>query len=110
IPDLSLPPPIIPLRRYGHNFLDSKTFVVINFGAPSFGPVEFFDKHKYPAARLTISSKSTDLIPRNILLPMQEEFKTISSQIDNLETFTIEFDIYPTFGSKVIARARDFSR
>jgi CDK inhibitor PHO81 len=22
IPDLELPPPIIPLRRYGHNFLE----------------------------------------------------------------------------------------
>lgn len=110
IPDLSLPPPIIPLRRYGHNFLDSKTFVVINFGGPNTSPVEFFDNHKYPAARLTVSSKSTDLIPRNVLLPMQEEFKIISFQIDNLDTFTIEFDIYPTFGSKVIAHAAALSK
>jgi hypothetical protein len=27
IPDLELPPPIIPLRRYGHNFLDKKVFI-----------------------------------------------------------------------------------
>lgn len=31
IPDLSLPPPIIPLRRYGHNFLDNKTFIQLSF-------------------------------------------------------------------------------
>lgn len=104
IPDLSLPPPIIPVRRYGHNFLESKTFVVINFDSLDNDPIQFYDVQKFPAARLNISSKSSDLIPRNILLPVQDEFKVISFQIDNLDAFAIDFDIYPTFGSKVIAR------
>ncbi|KAL9095670.1 MAG: hypothetical protein Q9165_002102 [Trypethelium subeluteriae] len=110
IPDLSLPPPIIPLRRYGHNFLDTKTFVVISFDNVGGDAVQFYDDSKYPAARLTISSKSSDLIPRNLLLPIQDEFKVISFQIDNLNTFSIDFDIYPTFGSKVIARSVASSR
>ncbi|KAI9701309.1 MAG: phosphate system positive regulatory protein pho81 [Bogoriella megaspora] len=110
IPDLSLPPPIIPMRRYGHNFLDTKTFVVISFDGAEGDAVRFYDDGKYPAARLTISSKSSDLIPRNLLLPIQDEFKTISFQIDNLSTFSIDFDIYPTFGSKVIARSVASSR
>jgi CDK inhibitor PHO81 len=38
------------------------------------------------------------------MLPISEEFRTVSFQVDNIEAFTIEFDIYPTFGSKVIAR------
>ncbi|KAK5015445.1 phosphate system positive regulatory protein pho81, partial [Cryomyces antarcticus] len=105
IPDLSLPPPIIPMRRYGHNFLDTKTFVVISFGEPGSDAVQFYDDSKYPAARLTISSKSSDLIPRNLLLPIQDEFRVISFQIDSLDTFSIDFDIFPTFGSRVIARA-----
>lgn len=101
IPDLSLPPPIIPLRRYGHNFLDSKIFISIAFEEDS---IAFFHDSKYPAARLTISSKTTDLIPRNLMLPIQEDSKAISFQIDRLESFTLDLDIYPTFGSKIIAR------
>ena len=105
IPDLSLPPPIIPLRRYGHNFLDDKTFVQISFEEAGSDAIIFYHDSKYPAARLTISSKSSDLIPRNIMLPIQEDFKIVSFQIDNLESFTIDFDIFPTFGSKVIAKS-----
>ncbi|KAH7564591.1 hypothetical protein BM1_01638 [Bipolaris maydis] len=105
IPEFILPPPIIPFRRYGHNFLDTKTFVVINFEKIGKDAIRFYDESKYPAARLTISSKSSDLIPRNILLPIQDEFKVISFQIENLDTFSIDFDVYPTIGSKVIARS-----
>lgn len=32
IPSFSLPPPIIPLRKYGHNFLEKKTFLQLCFG------------------------------------------------------------------------------
>jgi CDK inhibitor PHO81 len=103
IPDLSLPPPIIP-RRYGHNFLDTKTFVQISFEEVGSDAVVFYHDSKYPAARLTISSKLSDLIPRNVMLPIQEDFKIISFQIDSLDTFAVDFDIYPTFGSKVIAK------
>lgn len=103
IPDLYLPPPIIPLRRYGHNFLDSKTLISLNFDR---GPkaIKFFNEGRYPAARITISSKTSDLIPRNIMLPIQEDSRVVSFQIDNLETFAIDFEIFPTFGSKVIAK------
>ncbi|KAI9835584.1 MAG: hypothetical protein M1819_002035 [Sarea resinae] len=106
IPDLSLPPPIIPLRRYGHNFLDTKTCIWISFeGSGGSDAVTFYHDSKYPAARLTMSSKHSDLIPRNFLLPIPEEFKVVSFQIDNLDSFTLDFDIFPTFGSKVIARS-----
>ena len=104
IPDLSLPPPIIPLRRYGHNFLDNKAFVQISFGAIGSDAITFYSDSKYPAARLTITSKSSDLIPRNLMLPIQEEFRHVSFQVDNLDLFSVDFDIFPTFGSKMIAR------
>ncbi|KAF2479871.1 putative ankyrin repeat protein nuc-2 [Neohortaea acidophila] len=111
IPDLSLPPPIIPLRRYGHNFLDTtKTFILLAFDELGSDAIEFYGDSKYPAARLTISSKSSDLIPRNVPLPVQDDFKNVSFQIENLATFSIDFDIFPTFGSKVIARAAASSR
>ncbi len=105
IPDFSLPPPIIPLRRYGHNFLDTKTFVQLSFEEVGSEAIIFYHDSKYPAARLTISSKISDLIPRNLLLPIQEDTKIISFQIDNLDSFIIDFDVFPTFGSKVIARS-----
>ena len=104
IPDLSLPPPIIPLRRYGHNFLDNKAFVQLSFEAPGNDAIAFYNDSKYPAARLTITSKSSDLIPRNLMLPIQEESKHVSFQVDNLDLFSVDFDIFPTFGSKIIAR------
>ena len=104
IPDLSLPPPIIPLRRYGHNFLDTKTFVQLSFEESGSDAIVFYHDSKYPAARLTISSKLSDLIPRNVLLPIQEDTRIISFQIDKLDSFAIDFDIFPTFGSKVIAK------
>lgn len=104
IPDLELPPPIIPLRRYGHNFLDTKTFIQISFEENGEQPLIFFHDSKYPAARLTISSKLSDLIPKNILLPFQEDTRLVSFQIDNLDSFAIDFDVFPTYGAKVIAK------
>ncbi|CAK7203365.1 phosphate system positive regulatory protein pho81 [Sporothrix eucalyptigena] len=105
IPILELPPPIIPLRRYGHNFLDTKTVVQINFedqnGEP---PLVFFHDGKYPAARLTISSKVADLIPKNIMLPFQEDTRLVFFQVDNLDSFVLDFDVFPTYGAKIIAK------
>jgi len=107
IPVLELPPPIIPLRRYGHNFLDTKTVVQLCFGGDKgeHAPLVFFQDSKYPAARLTISSKSSsDVIPKNIMLPFQEDTRSVSFQIDNLDAFTLDFDVFPAYGAKVIAR------
>lgn len=104
IPELELPPPIIPLRRYGHNFLDTKTFIQISFEESGEQPMIFFHDSKYPAARLTISSKLSDLIPKNILLPFQEDTRLISFQIDNLDSFAIDIDVFPTYGARVIAK------
>ncbi|KAH8163918.1 hypothetical protein CIB48_g4320 [Xylaria polymorpha] len=104
IPALELPPPIIPLRRYGHNFLDTKTVVQISFEESGQQPLVFFHDSKYPAARLTISSKLSDLIPKNIILPFQEDTRLVSFQVDNLDTFTLDFDVFPTYGAKIIAK------
>lgn len=104
IPVLELPPPIIPLRRYGHNFLDTKTVVQISFEDTGEQPLVFFQDGKYPAARLTISSKVSDLIPKNIILPFQEDTRIVSFQVDNLDSFSLDFDVFPAYGAKVIAK------
>ena len=77
----------------------------ISFEEAGADAITFYHDSKYPAARLTISSKLSDLIPRNLMLPIQEDFKIVSFQIDNLDSFAIDFDIFPTFGSKVIAKS-----
>jgi CDK inhibitor PHO81 len=104
IPILELPPPIIPLRRYGHNFLDTKTVVQISFEVNGKQPLVFFHDSKYPAARLTISSKVSDVIPKNIMLPFHEDTRLVSFQIDNFDSFTLDFDVFPAYGAKVIAK------
>ncbi|EWC45743.1 hypothetical protein DRE_05080 [Drechslerella stenobrocha 248] len=105
IPDLALPPPILPLRRYGHNFLDKKTFVQLTFSEKPSEAVFFYQQGKHPAARLTISSKSSDIISKNMVLPLADDAKIVPFQIDSLEAFAIDFDIFATFGTKMIARA-----
>lgn len=104
IPDLSLPPPIIPTRRYGHNFLQNKTTVVISFEDLSRKAVSFEDESKYPAARLTIAPRTSDVLTRNILLPIQDDNRSVSFEVDTLETFVVDFDVYPTYGKKVVAK------
>jgi CDK inhibitor PHO81 len=104
IPVLELPPPIIPLRRYGHNFLDTKTVVQISFEEHGEQPLMFFHDSKYPAARLTISSKVSDLIPKNIILPFQEDTRLVSFQVEDLNSFSLDFDVFPAYGAKVIAK------
>lgn len=104
IPDLSLPPPIIPTRRYGHSFLQNKSTVVISFEDLSRKAVSFEDESKYPAARLTIAPRASDVLTRNILLPIQDDNKSVSFEVDSLETFVVDFDVYPTYGKKVVAK------
>ena len=104
IPDLSLPPPIIPTRRYGHNFLASKSNVLIMFNEDNSKAVRFFDESKYPAARLTMTPRSPDILPRNLLLPIQDDYRYIAFETDDLANFALEFDVYPTFGKRVLAK------
>lgn len=106
IPDLSLPPPILPLRRYGHNFLDKKIFVKLFLDIAS-NPLQF-DKGDaaFPAGRLTMASRNNrDIIPRSIGLPLSENDRSVSFQVDSLDDFAIDFEVYPTYGTRIIAKS-----
>ncbi|BGO89599.1 hypothetical protein NBRC10512_001550 [Rhodotorula toruloides] len=118
IPSLSLPPPIIPFRIYGHNYLgDAKCLVHITLGhpnttlAPYPPPVRLIDQpgHGHPASlKLVITPKpdsSGTSIPHSVILPLSDDREVFSFQVDTLADFSLEFDLFPTFGSKMIGKA-----
>lgn len=110
IPDLSLPPPIIPLRRYGHNFLDKKVIIQLLFDA-SANPIKFHtNENSVSAGRLTVSThNNADLIPQSIILPFSDIDKSMSFQVDSLDDFALDFEIFPRFGTQIVAKTSALS-
>ena len=109
IPTLALPPPIIP--SFGHNFLEKKIFVQFWLGKSRSSesppqPVVLYSETTLTSAKLTISPKGCDdIVSRSILLPLtDDEQRFLSFYVDNIENFSIDFELYPTFGSKVIGK------
>ncbi|CAG8568265.1 9275_t:CDS:2 [Ambispora gerdemannii] len=109
IPSLLLPPPIIPVRIYGHNYLDKKYHVQVTLGHNSANlsrpPVHLYGNSQISSWKLIISSKpDMGMIPHSVILPLGDDREVFSFQLDTLENFTLEFDIFPTFGSRVIGK------
>ncbi|KAI3404105.2 PHO81 [Candida oxycetoniae] len=116
IPDLQLPPPILPLRRYGHNFLEQKVLIELIFPQDEF--INLFNSATdLKPGRITLTSNISDIVPRNILLPLDEEGAGGNSQsncvfqtdIDSLTEFRIDFEIFPKFGTRLIAKTTALS-
>ncbi|KAF9115381.1 phosphate system positive regulatory protein pho81 [Mortierella sp. AM989] len=118
IPSLSLPPPIIPFRIYGHNYLDKKYQINLTLGHPHYpdhsaedkaarqAPVHLYGTAQISSLKLIISSRPDNgMIPHNVILPLGDDREVFGFQVDSLEHFTVEFEIFPTFGSKAIGRA-----
>lgn len=108
IPDLQLPPPILPLRRYGHNFLEQKVLIELVF--PNNGSfISLFNSSTdMKPGRITLSSNNSDIVPRNIILPTADESKIsnciFQTDVDSLNDFRIDFEIFPKFGTRLIAK------
>ncbi|KAG8927295.1 ubiquitin-protein ligase peroxin 12 [Tulasnella sp. 417] len=124
IPSLSLPPPIMPLRIYGHSYLDKIHLVQIVLerscttssaissattrallspreiiGAPTMGGLE-------PSLKLVVTPKpDATAAPHTLTLPLASDLETLSFQVRSLKDLTLEFTFYPTFGSKPIGKA-----
>lgn len=107
IPDFALPPPIIPLRKYGHNFLEKKVFVKLIM-KPGNGSVQFFKEDEMVLSspgRITLTSNVAEIIPRNIILPIsEEEEREVVFQVDSIENFAVDFEIFPAYGTRIIAK------
>ncbi|TYJ56867.1 hypothetical protein B9479_002478 [Cryptococcus floricola] len=119
IPSLSLPPPIIPLRVYGHEFLAKRCLIQISLGHrisssnPKRPPIKLYSRsgtdaplHLWSSLKLVMTSKQdTAAVPHSVILPLADEREVFSFHAQDLSRFTLELSLYPTFGSKVIARA-----
>ncbi|BFZ54620.1 phosphate system positive regulatory protein pho81 [Savitreella phatthalungensis] len=126
IPSLLLPPPILPVRSYGHNYLDRTTLIQILFQGVQpdrRNPVQWFlDETLFSSSKLTVSLKSVqrqsgqsatagstiiaaEVIPQTVSLPLMDDDESLVFHVDDPRNLSLEFEIYPTFGSKVIAKA-----
>lgn len=117
IPHLQLPPPILPLRRYGHNFLEQKVLIELIFLNDSRCINLFNSATDLKPGRITITSNISDIVPRNILLPVSDGDKgstncIFQTEVDSLNEFRIDFEIFPKFGTRLIAKttALNFSQ
>lgn len=114
IPDLQLPPPVLPLRRYGHNFLEQKVLIELIFPLDQDFIKLFNSVADLKPGRLTLTSNISDIVPRNILLPMTEDTKAnnnciFQTETDSLDEFRIDFEIFPKFGTRLIAKTTALS-
>ncbi|CAD1784718.1 similar to Saccharomyces cerevisiae YGR233C PHO81 Cyclin-dependent kinase (CDK) inhibitor, regulates Pho80p-Pho85p and Pcl7p-Pho85p cyclin-CDK complexes in response to phosphate levels [Maudiozyma barnettii] len=120
IPDFELPPPIIPLRKYGHNFLEKKIFIKLVF-KEGVKCIHFNNNDTLELTqpgRMTITSNLSDIVPRNIIFSVGEnsdydESKTKNYEatflIDTLENFSIDFEIFASFGTRLLAKTTAMS-
>ncbi|KOG99715.1 Pho81p [Saccharomyces eubayanus] len=138
IPDFALPPPIIPLRKYGHNFLEKKIFIKLKL-KPGLESIKLTKDNgiimSSSPGRITLSSNLPEILPRNIILPVrvdenndfgknisetndEEDDEEISEdhddgelifQVDSIKDFSMDFEIFPAFGTRIIAKTTAMS-
>lgn len=122
IPSLSLPPPIMPHRVYGHNYLVNNDLVQIFIGHRSghspqrpsvrlhhrlISPV-FKDEYLLTTSPLKLvmtTSSNVNSAPYSITLPPQPGEGYFAFQTPSLDDLSLEFSVYPNFGTKTIGRA-----
>ncbi|KZO92190.1 hypothetical protein CALVIDRAFT_315421 [Calocera viscosa TUFC12733] len=121
IPSLSLPPPAMPLRIYGHTYLNRSSLVQIALGrpfekvqsSPSVQAVQLQSRvtgapyvHSGPSLKLVMATRpNIAAAPHTVIIPLQDETEVFNFQLDSLDDLSLEFSIYPAFGSKLMGRA-----
>ncbi|KAI8906028.1 hypothetical protein EDD86DRAFT_211356 [Gorgonomyces haynaldii] len=102
IPSLSLPPPIIPLRIYGHKYLDKQSLLTLHFVSQD--NIVLYNRKQLNSLKLQISSVPDNNVPFTVILPFADDTEPFNFMVDQNGELSIVFDIYPTFGSHLIAR------
>jgi CDK inhibitor PHO81 len=108
IPSLSLPPPIIPLRIYGHHYLDHKILLQIELGgyenSSNVNSLRLKGSRQYGSYKLKISVKPEREMTFFVNIPLKDKVHVFSSTVESLDAHEIEFELVPSFGTKPIAR------
>jgi CDK inhibitor PHO81 len=120
IPSLSLPPPIMPHRVYGHNYLDKNYLIEVTINNNLFqgagvtlhprltssiiAPNLSLPSSK-PLKMVITAGPGVNAAPYSILLPQMEDCDVFVFQSPSLKGLSLEFSIYPNFGTKTIGRA-----
>ncbi|KAI0638270.1 cyclin-dependent protein kinase inhibitor [Trametes polyzona] len=124
IPSLYLPPPMMPYRVYGHNYLDKTSLIQVtighlttNYGTqpssavrlrhPLVGP-QYDDRHLHASPLLKLVMTATPVVtsaPYSIPLPIRDQKIVFTFQVSAPEALSLEFSLYPNFGTKTIGRA-----
>jgi CDK inhibitor PHO81 len=121
IPSLALPPPIMPYRVYGHNFLDKACLVQILLGArtgpagagavslhPRLSGIQSRDRymHAAPALKLVLApGPDAASAPHSVALPLAQAGHVYAFQVPAVADLSLEFSLYPHHGTKTIGRA-----
>ncbi|KAG8716326.1 ubiquitin-protein ligase peroxin 12 [Ceratobasidium sp. 423] len=118
IPTLSLPPPIMPFRVYGHNYLDQNHLVQIALGCPwtshdshilhPVAGVQLVPRlrgisskalpQSNPSLKLVATSNFSTTDPSfNVVLPLSDDQDIFSLQVKGLHNLTAGFDLSSKF-------------
>lgn len=100
IPSLQLPPPLLPFRIYGHNFLDRKHLIQLQLGYQNHSPVVLNGNSSVASLRLILHPKLGD--QQSITLPLPDPQQVYTFEVDNVSNFQLDFTLYPTFGSQSV--------
>lgn len=127
IPLLSLPPPIMPFRIYGHNYLDKMYLLQVSLGGTADSPITLLPsvmrhsdftgrlgarQHITPSVKIVMTLRPSErdldsalISSHSTTLPLADNGEVYSFQVRSLDDITLEFSFHPTFGSKAIGRA-----
>ena len=124
IPSFSLPPPIMPYRFYGHNYLDKSCLVQITIGDktprrsatrsepvklyPSFMAAEHQENYlnSSPLFKIVITAVPDAATgPFSIPLPLRDQPLSFAFQASSIDHLRLDFSLYPNFGTKTLGRA-----
>ncbi|KAI0650656.1 cyclin-dependent protein kinase inhibitor [Trametes meyenii] len=127
IPSLYLPPPMMPYRVYGHNYLDKTALIQVTIGHlttdygtsstpassavrlrhPLAGP-QYDDRYLHASPLLKLVMTATPVVtsaPYSIPLPIRDQKIVFTFQVSSPDALSLEFSLYPNFGTKKIGRA-----
>ncbi|OSD04331.1 cyclin-dependent protein kinase inhibitor [Trametes coccinea BRFM310] len=116
IPSLYLPPPMMPYRVYGHNYLDRTSLIQVTIGhlTTSYGAdgtqasAAYDDRYFHASPLLKLVMTAAPVVtsaPYSIPLPIRDQKIVFTFQVSSPDSLSLEFSLYPNFGTKTIGRA-----